>query len=221
MPFSTSSPLPQAVLFDHDGTLVDTEPIWEKAKQRICSEHGTTWSSEDTTAVLGYSIQATLERLQEVGVDRPLEEIEQLLITYMHEYFADAEYDFLPGIRPLLDQLKQAGIPCAVVTNATTSVAERTAEKAPGVFATVIGDQQTTHSKPHPEPYLLGAQHLGVDPTQCVAIEDSPSGVRSATDAGMKVIVVPGEVEVPADAGDARVRHEDLTLEAILKVFNA
>lgn len=213
---------PEAILFDHDGTLVDTEPIWEAAKKRICEEHGTTWSSEDTKAVLGNSIRATLERLQQVGVDLPLEKIEEKLIAYMHEAFEQASYDFLPGISALLEEIKQAGIPCAIVTNATTSVAQATANKAPeGVFAAVIGDQQTTKPKPDPQPYLMGAEALKADPKNCIAIEDSPSGVRSATAAGMKVIIVPGEVPVPEGEGDLRLRHEELTLETILNLSNS
>ncbi len=210
---------PAAVLLDHDGTLVNTEPLWEQAKERIAREHGTHWSAEDTRAVLGYSIEATLLRLQKVGVDLPLDELEQKLTSYMHEIFAESEYEFLPGIRPFLQELKDAGVPAAIVTNATTSVAERTAGLAPGAFSAVIGDQQTEHSKPHPEPYLKAAEALGVDPKDCVAVEDSPSGTRSALDAGMRVIVVPGEVAVPEDLGHARIRHEELSLEKVRALF--
>ena len=78
-----------------------------------------------------------------------------------------------------------------------------------------IGNDETTNPKPDPQPYLLAAERLGVDPTQCVTLEDSPSGVRSATAAGMRVIVVPGELEVPAELGTARLKHEELTLEAV------
>lgn len=217
----STSNYPAAILFDHDGTLVDTEPLWEAAKQRIAAEHNATWTSEDTLAVLGYSIRKTLEQLQKVGVNLPLSELEKKLISYMMEEFSRSSYDFLPGIRPLLDEIHQAGIPMGIVTNATTAVAQRTSELAPGYFTALIGDQQTTHPKPNPEPYLLGAKKLGVDPTQCVAVEDSPSGVQSALAAGMKVIVVPGEVPVPEDLGHARMQHEELTLAKILNMNNS
>ena len=207
---------PAAILFDHDGTLVDTEPLWENAKQRIAAEFGVPWTSEDTLAVLGYSIQKTLERLQEVGVDLSLPEIEEKLVSYMTEEFENATYDFLPGIRPLLDEIHEAGIPMGIVTNATTAVAERTTQLTPGYFSVLIGDQQTTHPKPDPEPYLLGAKALGVRPADCIAVEDSPSGTRSAQAAGMKVIIVPGEVQVPQELGGKRIKHEDLTLQDFL-----
>lgn len=214
----TTQNFPAAILFDHDGTLVDTEPLWEAAKQKIAGEFNATWSDEDTRAVLGYSIHETLLRLQKVGVDLPVEEIEVKLIGYMQEAFAETEYDFLPGIRPLLEELKDAGIPLGIVTNATTSVAENTANMAPGTFSAIIGDQQTQHPKPDPEPYLLGAQALGVDPKQCIAVEDSPSGTQSALSAGMKVIVVPGEVQVPQELGDLRVNHHDLSLKHFVEL---
>lgn len=169
----------------------------------------------DTRAVLGYSIEATLLRLQKVGVDLPLDELEQKLTTYMHEIFAEIEYEFLPGIRSFLQELKDAGVPAAIVTNATTSVAERTAGLAPGAFSAVIGDQQTERSKPHPEPYLKAAEALGIDPKDCVTVEDSPSGTRSALDAGMHVIVL----AVPEDLGHARIRHEELSLEKVRALF--
>ena len=192
---------PQAILFDHDGTLVDTEPVWAAAKVELAAEFGGVWTAQDTLDCLGYSMKFTLDRLR----DR--------LVGKVRAALADSPVEFLPGIERFLVQVRDAGIPAAIVTNATTAVAQRTADAAPeGTFSVVIGNDETTHPKPNPQPYLLAAQRLGADPSQCVAIEDSPSGVRSATDAGMKVVVVPGELEVPAGLGDVRLRHEELEL---------
>ena len=155
----------------------------------------------------------TLDRLRERGVNLPDQQINDRLVGKVRAALADSPVEFLPGIERFLVQVRDAGIPAAIVTNATTAVAQRTADAAPeGTFSVVIGNDETTCPKPNPQPYLLAAQRLGVDPSQCVAIEDSPSGVRSATDAGMKVIVVPGELEVPAGLGDVRLRHEELEL---------
>lgn len=213
--------LPAAILFDHDGTLVDTEPLWEAAKQAICQEYGLTWTGEDTLAVLGYSIHKTLTRLQQIGVPLSLADIERKLIASMQEALKRATYEFLPGIAEFLAEIKEAGIPCAIVTNATTSIAQATAQLAPDIFTTVIGDQQTQNPKPHPEPYLLAAQALGVKPADCIAIEDSPSGVRSASAAGMKVVVVPGQAAVPAGEGDLRLSHTELNLKDSLILSNS
>lgn len=213
---TTTNTFPAAILFDHDGTLVDTEPVWAAAKVALTAEFGGTWTEQDTLDCLGLSMQFTLDRLRERGVNLPNEEINDRLVAKVREALAQQPVEFLPGIERFLSEVREAQIPAAVVTNATTSVARRTANAAPeGTFSVVIGNDETTHPKPDPQPYLLAAERLGVDPTQCVAIEDSPSGVRSATAAGMRVIVVPGELEVPAELGTARFKHEELTLEAV------
>ncbi|WP_314422619.1 HAD family phosphatase [Rothia mucilaginosa] len=213
---TTTNTFPAAILFDHDGTLVDTEPVWAAAKVALTAEFGGTWTEQDTLDCLGLSMQFTLDRLRERGVNLPDEEINNRLVAKVHKTLARQPVEFLPGIEHFLSEVREAQIPAAVVTNATTSVARRTANAAPeGTFSVIIGNDETTHPKPDPQPYLLAAERLGVDPTQCVAIEDSPSGVRSATAAGMRVIVVPGELEVPAELGTARFNHEELTLEAV------
>ena len=213
---TTTNTFPAAILFDHDGTLVDTEPVWAAAKVALVAEFGGTWTEQDTLDCLGLSMQFTLDRLRERGVNLPDEEINNLLVAKVHETLAQQPVEFLPGIERFLAEVREAQIPAAVVTNATTSVARRTANAAPeGTFSVVIGNDETTHPKPDPQPYLLAAERLGVDPTQCVALEDSPSGVRSATAAGMRVIIVPGELEVPEGLGTVRLKHEKLTLEAV------
>ena len=213
---TTKNTFPAAILFDHDGTLVDTEPVWAAAKVALAADFGGTWTEQDTLDCLGLSMQFTLDRLRERGVNLPDQEINDRLVAKVREALAHQPVEFLPGIERFLSEVREAQIPAAIVTNATTSIARRTANAAPeGTFSVIIGNDETTHPKPDPQPYLLAAERLGVDPTQCVAIEDSPSGVRSATAAGMRVIVVPGELEVPAELGTARFNHEELTLEAV------
>ena len=213
---TNNASFPAAILFDHDGTLVDTEPVWAAAKVALAAEFGDTWTEQDTLDCLGLSMKFTLDRLRERGVDLPDEQINERLVAKVREALAHQQVEFLPGIERFLTQVRDAQIPAAIVTNATTSIAQRTADAAPeGTFSVIIGNDETTHPKPDPQPYLLAAQRLGVEPSRCVALEDSPSGVRSATAAGMKVIVVPGELEVPAELGNARMLHTELTLDAV------
>lgn len=213
---TNNASFPAAILFDHDGTLVDTEPVWAAAKVALAVEFGGTWTEQDTLDCLGLSMKFTLDRLRERGVDLPDEQINERLVAKVREALAHQQVEFLPGIERFLTQVRDAQIPAAIVTNATTSIAQRTADAAPeGTFSVIIGNDETTHPKPDPQPYLLAAQRLGVEPSRCVAVEDSPSGVRSATAAGMKVIVVPGELEVPAELGHARMLHTELTLDAV------
>lgn len=213
---TNNASFPAAILFDHDGTLVDTEPVWAAAKVALAAEFGGTWTEQDTLDCLGLSMKFTLDRLRERGVDLPDEQINERLVAKVREALAHQQVEFLPGIERFLVQVRDAQIPAAIVTNATTSIAQRTADAAPeGTFSVIIGNDETTHPKPDPQPYLLAAQRLGVEPSRCVAVEDSPSGVRSATAAGMKVIVVPGELEVPAELGSTRMLHTELTLDAV------
>ena len=213
---TNNASFPAAILFDHDGTLVDTEPVWAATKVALAAEFGGTWTEQDTLDCLGLSMKFTLDRLRERGVDLPDEQINERLVAKVREALAHQQVAFLPGIERFLTQVRDAQIPAAIVTNATTSIAQRTADAAPeGTFSVIIGNDETTHPKPDPQPDLLAAQRLGVEPSRCVAVEDSPSGVRSATAAGMKVIVVPGELEVPAELGNARMLHTELTLDAV------
>ncbi len=203
----------QAIFFDHDGTLVDTEPLWAQAKTQVTADFGGAWTEADTLATLGRPARETLERMQALGVDLPKAQVYELLKKAMGQLMAAQPVTFLPGVLPLLEEVAAAGLPTAIVTNGTWEVASRTAAQAPeGLFKALVTDEQVSRAKPDPEPYLLAAQKLGVDPAFCVALEDSPSGAQSAQAAGMKVLVLPGISPVPAELGHARYAHEDLTL---------
>ena len=206
----------EAIFFDHDGTLVDTEPLWAEAKTAVAAEFGGVWSEQDTLDTLGKPAAFTFTRMKELGATESADKLYERLKGKMSVLLKDARVELLPGMEALLMQVAEAGLPAGIVTNATTDVAQNTARLAPeGLFKTLVTDEQVTHAKPDPEPYLQAAQNLGVTPANCVAIEDSASGVQSATAAGMKVIVVPGLTEVPEHLGHARYSHTDLTLEKI------
>ncbi|MCJ8503686.1 HAD family phosphatase [Kocuria flava] len=207
--------LPAAVLFDHDGTLVDTEPLWAVAKRSVAARHGTTWHEADDLATLGRTVPESARLMLERGADGT---VEGLTAELGREVAAalTGEVPFLPGVRALLDELAAAGVPGAVVTNALTVVARGTAAGAPEVLREVVSQEDVEHPKPHPEPYLLAARRLGVDPARCVAVEDSPTGAASAAAAGMPVVVVPGDVPVAPGPGLHLVdAHTDVTLDLL------
>ena len=203
---------PAAVLFDHDGTLVDSEPQWAVAKRAVAARYGVAWETGDDLLTLGRTVPASAALMVERGAAGTVEGI----TAELGREVADAltgEVPFLPGMRELLEELAEAGIPGAVVTNALTVVAEGTASGAPGVLRVVVSQEDVEHPKPHPEPYLLAARRLGVDPARCVAIEDSQTGAASAAAAGMPVVVVPGELAVAPAPGLVLVEsHTDVTL---------
>lgn len=181
----------QAVLCDMDGTLVDTEPYWEESKLDLAAEYGVTFTVADAEDTVGKSMHYSVERLQEAGV--PLDH--QQVLDYLVDHVVHKVHDgipWLPGAQDFLARMKAAGMPVALVTQAWGPVAREVVAASDGALVTLVSGGDVQHPKPHPQPYLMAAEKLGVDPARCVAIEDSPSGVESAEAAGCKVIVVPG-----------------------------
>jgi HAD superfamily hydrolase (TIGR01509 family) len=196
--------LPAAVLWDMDGTLVDTEPSWFAAETAIVEASGGTWSQAQATALLGSDLLVAAEKLKRQGpVDlEPAEIVERMLDHVAGD--VRREVPWRPGARELLAELVELGVPCALVTMSWARLAQAVVEALPaGTFAAVVTGDDVRHGKPHPEPYLEAARRLGVDPGECVAVEDSPTGVASSTAAGVPTVVVPHVVPVPA--GDGRV----------------
>jgi len=138
---TNNASFPAAILFDHDGTLVDTEPVWAAAKVALAAEFGGTWTEQDTLDCLGLSMKFTLDRLRERGVDLPDEQINERLVAKVREALAHQQVEFLPGIERFLTQVRDAQIPAAIVTNATTSIAQRPAGsygQEPGELENII-----------------------------------------------------------------------------------
>ena len=133
---------------------------------------------------------------------------------------ATAEHvPFLPARPQLLDELAEAAIPAAIVTNALAAVIAGTAAAAPHAIRAAVSREDVEHAKPHPEPYRMAAERLMTAPEDCIAVEDSIAGAQSATAAGMPVVIVPGEREVPTEPGFVPVtRHEDVTLELLRSI---
>ncbi len=199
----------QAVLWDMDGTLVDTEPSWIAAEYRLVESFGGDWNDTHAHALVGNPLLVSAAYLREHGgVDLPLDEIVDRLLD---EVVADVQREIVwrPGVRRLLAELGQAGIPCAMVTMSYQSLARSIAGQLPaGTFQTLVTGEQVSQGKPHPESYLTAAERLGVEPSRCVAIEDSPAGVESAGAAGCTVLAVRNQV--PLDPAPGRILLDDL-----------
>lgn len=205
--------LPAAVLWDMDGTIVDTEPYWIECEYALVEAHGGTWSDEHARALVGNNLPDSGRYIREHGgVDLTPEEIVDTLIAGVVERIR-RHIPWRPGAQDLLAALNAEGVPCALVTMSYRPMAEAVVECLPrGSFATLVCGDEVTHGKPHPEPYLTAADLLGVDPGACVAIEDSPTGVASATAAGVPVLAVEHLVPVLPAAG----RHVVKTLEGVV-----
>ncbi|HEV7196016.1 MAG TPA: HAD family phosphatase [Pedococcus sp.] len=203
---SPPGPLPAAVLWDMDGTLVDTEPYWISAEHAIVEEAGGLWSDEYAHQLVGNDLMVSAQFIREnspVELD-PLQIIEELLQRVIAQ--VRDHVPWRPGAVELLTALGEQGVPNALVTMSWRSLADAVVAALPeGTFATVITGDEVEHGKPHPEPYLAAADALGVAVADCVAIEDSPTGVRSAVAAGVPTLAVPHVVPVPLTVGAVQV----------------
>ncbi|KRE62803.1 HAD family phosphatase [Nostocoides sp. Soil756] len=194
--------LPAAVLWDMDGTLVDTEPYWIAAEHQIVEEHGGTWSDEFAHELVGNDLMVSARFIQAHSPvawepERIVEELLERVIAQVRTHVP-----WRPGARELLAALAAEGVPSALVTMSWRSLADAVVSALPeGTFTVVVTGDEVEHGKPHPEPYATAARLLGVDARHCVAIEDSPTGVRSAVAAGVPTLAVPHVVAVPETAG--------------------
>jgi HAD superfamily hydrolase (TIGR01509 family) len=219
-----TAPLPAAVLWDMDGTVVDTEPYWMSAETDIVAEHGGVWTDADARSLIGAGLVHTAHAMQRAGVTLGVDDI-IVDLTDRVMIRLNAAIPWRPGARELVAELRAAGVPVALVTMSFRRMAlQVTRAMGENTFDLVIAGDDVTNPKPHPEPYLRAAALLGVPITQCVAIEDSKFGLASAVASGAASIGVPLHVPLPtaptyelwptlagrtaADLGAALGRHQ-------------
>lgn len=199
---SNSSLKPQAILWDMDGTIVDSEEYWIVAELELVNLFGGTWTHEDGLALVGNGLPQTAAKLQEHGVKLSIDEIIQALTNRVLEQI-EVAVPWRPGAVELIHQFQAAGIPQALVTMSIERMARKVAAVIPGTPLTeVVAGDNVLKTKPDPEAYLLAAERLEVDISQCVAFEDSPSGCRSAHSAGAVTVGVTNLVSldgIPTD----------------------
>ena len=192
--------LPAAVLWDMDGTIVDTEPYWMDAETELVAQYGGTWTHEEALTLVGQGLWHSARVLRSRGVELTEDEIIERLTDVVRERISRGGLPWRPGARELLVDLRSVGVPTALVTMSIRSLASIVVETIDfDAFDVVVAGDDVEHSKPHPAAYLRAAELLGVDPVDCVAIEDSPPGVASASAAGAATIGVPLNVPLPED----------------------
>jgi len=195
---STTTPeLPDAVLFDMDGTLIDSEHLWLLTEIEVMTELGGHWSQADQAECLGGPLEKVAHYMAE-RASRAVapEHICEDILARMEVRLRDSELSWRPGARDLLAEALALGVPTALVSaswnNLIDAVRDRIAAEVGGEpFAVVVAGDDVTNSKPHPEPYRTAAAMIGVAPERCLALEDSPTGVQSAVAAGCTVVAIP------------------------------
>jgi HAD superfamily hydrolase (TIGR01509 family) len=194
---------PAAVLFDMDGTLVDSEKVWEVALHELAARAGGTLSPAARLAMIGSSMANSMRILREdlAQPDRPEAPDAAWLTDRVLELFG-AGLIWRPGALELLLAVRAAGLPTALVTSTGRRLVEVALDTLGREnFDVVVCGDEVSVPKPDPEPYRTAARLLGVPIAECVAIEDSPAGVASAVASGAAVLAVPAELELPPTDG--------------------
>jgi HAD superfamily hydrolase (TIGR01509 family) len=194
---------PAAVLFDMDGTLVDSEKVWDVALSELAAHAGGELSGPARRAMIGSSMAQSMRILHD-DLGQPWRDAAAdaaWLEVRVHELFG-LGLSWRPGARELLAALRGAGVPTALVTSTGRKLVDVALDTLgrENFDAVVCGDEVAA-AKPDPTPYRLAAELLGVPVQACVAIEDSPTGVASARASGAAVLAVPCELELPPASG--------------------
>jgi len=185
-----------AVLWDLDGTIVDTEPLWIGAETELAEAHGQVWTVEDALELVGSDLLASGEHIRtRLGLQMSAREVVDFLVTRVVDGLSH-DIAWRPGAVELIEALAAEGVPQALVTMSYADIAAPLASALP--FGAVVTGDIVPRGKPFPDPYLMAAERLGVAPADCLAIEDSPTGATSANAAGCWVAAVPHMVSVPS-----------------------
>lgn len=194
--------LPAAVLWDMDGTLVDSEHYWLSSEISLAAEHQEAWSEQDGLDLVGMSLYESSKIIKrKIGSDLEPEQIIERLTDSVVAKLA-VSIPWRPGAQELLLELKKHKVKTALVTMSMSRMAHQVVNQIPfKAFDVVVAGDDVVHGKPHPEAYLRAAELLGVRPEDCVAFEDSISGLRSAEAAGTIAIGIPNIIPIPEKAG--------------------
>lgn len=191
----------RAVLCDMDGTLVDSEKLWDVAMDALYDRLGGVLTPEVRAATVGGCAQDTMRIVYDDLGLAPDPAAMADSAAWLHDYTGglfDAGLPWCDGARELLDALAAAAVPMALVTNTPRALAERALSSiGRHYFAAVVCGDEVVRGKPAPDPYLRAAELLELDPRWCLAVEDSPTGAAAAEAAGCAVLVVPNAIPVP------------------------
>lgn len=208
---------PEAVLFDNDGLLLDTEAVWSRAEQELFALRDMEFTIDHKLSLVGSSAEIAGRKLagflNEPG--REVELMDELNALVLAEL--EGGVDAMVGARELIELLRAAGVPIALVSNSPREFILRSHEVArTGLpFESVVSGHEVPEAKPAPDPYLEACRQLGVDPgKRVIALEDSPSGVTAAVAAGLFVIGIPSVPGV--DLSHADLVADSLESESVL-----
>lgn len=196
-----------AVIFDMDGIMIDSEPLWEKTERILLARRNIDYSPDYRDKIVGLNQRDSGRLLVDTfDLEETVEEIINERISILTSIY-EKELELIPALLPLLERLGEEGYGLAVASSSPLRVVSFVLDmfSLRGHFLAVVSGDSVANGKPHPDIYVHTAETLGVTPAECVAIEDSINGLRSAKGAGMYCIAVPDKRLTPAQFKDADV----------------
>ncbi len=209
-----------AALWDFDGTLADTEPIWIEGEFELVGQLGGSWSVEHAHQLVGNSlIDSGAYILNTIGRhDLTPEWVVNWLVNYVVDRVSHGPMPWRPGAFELLTELRAAGVPCALVSASYRILIDAALARLPqDTFQVSVAGDEVTNGKPHPEPYERACHALGVEARNCVVLEDSETGARAGNAAGAVVIAIPNKV--PVSSAPRRVHVDSLAELDVAALF--
>ena len=206
------SNLPAAILLDLDGTLVDTEPIWAQSEIHQMASLGVPWTIEQAAQLVGTTAEVTMATLEaqmrQFGVDPDQLDKKQFygkMVVYVIKSIK-AGLKWMPGARELLLDIAETGMACALVSSSPPDLVDAAFAHFPRrAVSVVVNGKMVSRGKPHPEAYLLAAEKLGVNPADCLVVEDTTPGALAGLAAGAVVVTVPGLMPMEDRPGQVKL----------------
>jgi HAD superfamily hydrolase (TIGR01509 family) len=190
----------EAVIFDLDGVLLDSEQVWDEAREQLAKERGGRWHENAQRDMMGMSSLEWSRYMHDViGLPEPPEEISREVVERMAKLYRE-HLPVIPGAREAVERLA-AGWPLGLASSSNRELIDLALELlgVKHLFKATVSSEEVARGKPAPDVYLEAARRLGVDPTHAAAIEDSENGIRAAKAAGMRVIAIPNPHFPPAE----------------------
>jgi HAD superfamily hydrolase (TIGR01509 family) len=203
----------EAVVFDLDGVIVQSEELWDAARRELAAEHGIDWPEGATDAMMGMSSKEWSRYVHdEVGVPDPPEEINRKVLAWVEKRYRE-KLPWIPGAREAVKRIG-AEFPLGLATSSNREIIDIVVEVGgfEDLLKVTVSSEEVERGKPAPDVYLETTRRMGVDPQRTAAVEDSTNGLLAAKAAGMRVIAIPNDAHPPAEEGLAAA---DVVLSSI------
>jgi HAD superfamily hydrolase (TIGR01509 family) len=206
----------EAVVFDLDGVLLDSEQVWDEVREQLVKERGGRWHDRAQTEMMGMSsVEWSRYMHDELGVPDPPEEISAEVVRRLEDVYR-RRLPLIDGAEQAVEQLA-ALWPLGLASSSNREVIDRVLELSglARFFRVTVSSEEVPRGKPAPDVYLEAARRLGVPPERCAAVEDSRNGIRAAKAAGMRVIAIPNPHFPP---GEESLELADVSLGSLAEL---